>query len=74
VATFDWHRGDITRSTLITESYRSTQKVRRFFKAECGDGFTFDRSFRDWLKVSRGKTLGDAADEWNRRQAPRRDT
>jgi hypothetical protein len=56
---------------LITESYRSRQKVRKFFKAECGDGFTFDRSFRDWLKISRGKTLGDAADEWNRRQARR---
>ena len=64
---FDWHSGEITRDTPLTTSYRSTQKVRRFFKAECGDGFKFDRSFMAWLKGAAGKTMGDAVEEWRRR-------
>lgn len=66
---FDWHSGEITRATLLTKSYRSTQKVRRFFKAECGDGFKFDRSFMAWLKEAVGLTMGEAVDEWQRREA-----
>lgn len=65
---FDWHSGDINRATPITKSFRKTQKVRRFFKAECGDGFRFDVSFMDWLKGAVGRTMGEAVDEWRRRQ------
>ena len=65
---FDWHSGDITRATLITKSFRKTQKVRRFFRAECGDGFRFDVSFIDWLNAAVGRTMGEAVDEWHRRQ------
>jgi hypothetical protein len=72
VAVFDWHSAEITRATLITESYRNTQKVRRFFQSECGDEFNFDRPFMAWLKEVRGKTMGDAADEWRRRNAAQR--
>lgn len=66
---FDWHGGDITRATKITKSFRKTQKVRRFFKAECGDRFKFDVPFIDWLKTAVGQTMGEAAEEWRRRQA-----
>ena len=69
MAAFDWHGGKITRSTVITKSYRHTQNVRRFFRAECGDEFKFDRSFMAWLTDGRPKTMGDAADEWLRRAA-----
>jgi hypothetical protein len=69
MAAFDWHGGDITRATPITTSYRNTQNVRRFFKAECGDQFRFDRSFMAWLKAAVGRTMGDAVDEWRRREA-----
>ncbi len=68
-AHFDWHSAKITRATPITSSYRNTQNVRRFFKAECGDGFKFDRSFMAWLKGAVGMTMADAVDEWRRRQA-----
>ena len=61
---FEWHSERITRSTQITTSYRNTQNVRRFFKAECGHQFKFDRSFMAWLKDGSQKTMGDAADEW----------
>jgi Domain of unknown function (DUF6434) len=43
--TFDWHGDPITSETPITTAYRNTQNVRRFFKAECGDHFKFDRAF-----------------------------
>ena len=69
---FDWHSGDIVRATPITKSYRNTQNVRRFFKAECGDAFKFDRSFMAWLKAAVGQTMGDAVDEWLRREGAKR--
>ncbi|HEX3416634.1 MAG TPA: DUF6434 domain-containing protein [Stellaceae bacterium] len=68
----DWHGSQITRATPITKSYRNTQKVRRFFKAECGDGFKLDRTFMAWLKDGKEKTMGEAADEWLRRVAIKR--
>ncbi len=68
---FDWHSGDIDRSTPITASYRNTQKVRRFFRAACGEEFHFDRPFMAWMKAAAGKTMGEAADEWLRRRASR---
>jgi hypothetical protein len=67
---FDWHAGPITRDTPITSTYRNTQNVRRFFKAECGDHFRFDRPFMSWLKNAKNRTMGDAAREWLRRNPP----
>ena len=68
LADFDWHKDTITRATPITPSYRNTQNVRRFFKAECGSHFKFDRPFMAWLKDGKPKTMGDAADEWLKRE------
>lgn len=67
MAAFDWHSDPITRETAITPSYRNTQNVRRFLTAQCGDRFKFDRPFMAWLKDGAPKTMGDAADEWLRR-------
>lgn len=72
MAAFDWHGGRITRATAITRTYRNTQNARRFFKAECGEDFRFDRPFMAWLKDGAEKTMGDAADEWLRRKTPGR--
>jgi hypothetical protein len=65
--TFDWHCDYIDKSTVITSTYRNTQNVRRFFKAELGDHFKFDREFMAWMKASSGNTMGDAVTEWRRR-------
>jgi hypothetical protein len=70
--TFDWHNGEITWVALITPSYRHTPKVRRFFKAECGDSPKSDRLIMAWLKNGVVKTMGDAADEWLRRETAKR--
>jgi hypothetical protein len=72
MAAFNWHSGEITRATPITKSYPNTKKVRRFFKRECGEGFKFDRPFMAWLKPATGQTIGDAFEEWHRREAVRR--
>lgn len=71
MAAFDWHSDAVTRATVITKSYRNTQNVRRFFKAECGNDFKFDRFFMAWLKAAAGQTMGDAVAEWHRRKAPK---
>jgi hypothetical protein len=70
---FDWHAGKITRSTPVTRTYRNTQNVRRFLRAQCGGDFKFDRPFMQWIKGGSANTMGDVADEWlRRRDASRR--
>jgi predicted DNA-binding protein (MmcQ/YjbR family) len=68
---FDWHSGPIDRQTPITQSYRHTQNVRRFFTAACGRAFRFNRPFMAWLTDGTPKTMGDAIDEWLRRERAR---
>ena len=72
MSSFDWHGGQITRATPVTNSYRNTQNVRRFFKKECGQDFKFDRNFMAWLNDGAEKTMGDAAEEWLRRRSVNR--
>ncbi len=64
---FNWHTGNIVRSTPVTKNYKNTQNVRRFLKAQCGPDFRFDRPFMHWIKDGTDKTMGDVADEWKRR-------
>jgi hypothetical protein len=64
--TIDWHCAKLTRATRIDAGYRSTQNVRRFFKAQLGEDFHFTRAFMRWLKTHAGSTLGDAIEEWRR--------
>jgi len=65
---FDWHADEITRETPLDSAYRNTQNVRRFLKAQCGDGFKFDRPFMAWIKSGTPRTMGDVVDEWLRRR------
>lgn len=67
--TFDWHSDPISRASTIDAAYRNTQNVRRFFKAECGEQFKFNRPFMAWMTNGKPKTMGDAVDEWNRLHA-----
>jgi hypothetical protein len=66
---FDWHADHITRATPVTASYRNTQNVRRFLRAECGPAFKFDCAFMAWIKNGNAKTMGDVADEWLKRNS-----
>ncbi|MCY6382660.1 DUF6434 domain-containing protein [Hoeflea prorocentri] len=57
---FDWHSEALTHETVITDSYKNTQNVRRFFKSAVGDQFKFNIAFMEWMKSNTGRTLGDA--------------
>jgi hypothetical protein len=66
IAGFNWHGAPLEKTTLITENYRNTQNVRRFFVTEIGRHFSFNITFMAWMKSNAGKTLGEAAEEWKR--------
>ena len=63
---FDWHSAPLTLETPITDSYKNTQNVRRFFTEQCGAQFKFNRLFMAWMKQNAGKTLRDAVAEYDR--------
>jgi hypothetical protein len=69
MAAFDWHSEPLTRETPLTASYKMTQNVRRFLRAQCGDDFKFNRDFIGWVNSGAPKTMGDVADEWKRLKA-----
>lgn len=59
---FDWHSATLTPGTIITDSYKNSQNVRRFFKAHVGDHFKFNIASMAWMKENVGKTLADAVE------------
>lgn len=62
---FDWYGAALTSQTLITDNYKSTQNVRRFFCEFADPKFKFTIAFMDWIKSNEGKTLADALIEYN---------
>lgn len=64
----DWHKNHIDDNTVITDSYKTTQNVRRYFKSKFGEQFKFDRNFMQWMKDATGKTMAEACQEWSNRQ------
>ena len=64
----DWHKNAIVDTTVITETYKTTQNVRRYFKSKFGSEFKFDRSFMQWMQGATGLTMGEACKEWSNRQ------
>lgn len=68
---FDWHRAELSDDTIITDSYRNTQNVRRYFQRHI-DGFSFSIPLMGWMKANAGKTLLDAVAEARRLQDAKR--
>ncbi|MDP2571401.1 DUF6434 domain-containing protein [Vibrio penaeicida] len=64
----DWHSNHIEDTTVITDTYKTTQNVRRYFKSKLGEEFKFDRSFMQWMQEATGQTMSDACQEWTNRQ------
>lgn len=61
---FDWHKEPLSEATVITDSYKNSQNVRRYFKANVDQKFSFNVEFMAWMKANVGKTLGDAGVEY----------
>jgi hypothetical protein len=72
-STFDWHAASLALNTLITDSYKNTQNVRRFFQQHCGQKFHFSIPFMAFMKNNCGKTLQQAIDEWQRLNKQQKD-
>ncbi|MEM9579800.1 MAG: DUF6434 domain-containing protein [Pseudomonadota bacterium] len=68
-STFDWHAAPLGDDTLITDSYKNTQNVRRYFTSRCGDSFRFNIAFMAWMKANAGKTLAEACGEYRAMRA-----
>ena len=66
---FDWHSEVLTPDTIITDSYKNTQNVRRFFKSQIGEGFKFSINTMEWMTANTGKTLADAVSAIKEMQA-----
>lgn len=62
---FDWHSAQLTPETPLTDNYRNSQNVRRFFKQHLGPRFAFSIPFMAWLTENTGKTLADACAYWH---------
>ena len=72
-SSFDWGASELTTDTIVTDNYRNTQNVRRFFQSHVGPGFRFTISLMDWFRSNVGRTLGDALahlEEQSREHAP----
>lgn len=61
---FDWHAESLSPRTVITDNYKNTQNVRRFFQSEIGPDFRFNIAFMDWMKDNAGRTLSDACEAY----------
>ena len=62
---FDWHKAELTAETILTDSYKNTQNVRRFFQTHASPSFKFNIEFMAWIKANAGKTLADAVGEYH---------
>ena len=57
---FNWHVEALKPETIITDSYKNTQNIRRFFKLHIGDAFKFNIQFMEWMRENTGATLTEA--------------
>ncbi len=70
---FDWHTETLSLGTVITDNYKNTQNVRRFFVQHCGNKFHFSIPLMDYIKVNIGKTLQDAINQWQKLRVQSKD-
>jgi len=70
---FDWHSEKLTLATVLTDSYKNTQNVRRFFQQHCSEKFHFSIPFMHFMKNNCGKKLQDAVNEWKRMNEQHKD-
>ena len=66
---FDWHASPLSDETIITDNYKNTQNVRRYFQTQVDPGFKFNIGLIDWFRNNVGKTLADAGRFWKAQQA-----
>ena len=63
---FDWNSEALSLDTIITDSYKNTENVRKFFLENIGNHFSFNVLFMNWTKENIGASLKDAIEEWKK--------
>jgi hypothetical protein len=63
---FDWNSEALSLDTIITDSYKNTENVRKFFLENIGNHFSFNVLFMNWTKENIGASLKDAIEEWEK--------
>ncbi|EGR2744413.1 hypothetical protein DLH97_24670 [Vibrio parahaemolyticus] len=61
-------KNHVDDSLIITDSYKTTQNVRRYFKSKFGEKFKLARELMNWISNARGLTMGYASDELTKRK------
>ena len=61
---FNWKKEMLTPETVITDSYTNGPNTRKFFQEQIGPKFKFNIDFMAWMKANCGKTLKEAAEQW----------
>ena len=61
---FNWNSEHISLETKITDNYKNTENVRKFFEEHIGKQFRFNVKFMNWMKSNSDKTMNDAIEEW----------
>ena len=64
ISKFDWQTENLTLQTTITDNYKNTENVRKFFIDRIGKHFKFNVEFMNWMKINTGKNLKDAIYQW----------
>ncbi len=64
VATSHQLQGELGPDTVIPAGQRCSQTLRRFFTAQLGPSFSFDRPMREFIATGQGRTLAEAVDHW----------
>lgn len=72
-STFDWATETLTLETVIMDSYKNTQAVRKFMTDHIGENFSFNIDFMAWMRANTGKTLADAIEQWQILEARKND-
>lgn len=71
---FDWNNQQLSLASEITDNYKNTENVRKFFQQQIGKQFKFNVKFMNWMKSNVGKTMSDAILEWERIKAESKHT
>ena len=63
ITKINWHKENLTLATKVTDTYKTTQNVRRFFCTQLGENFKFTREIMQNIKSSLDKSLGEIINE-----------
>ncbi|MFK7936684.1 MAG: DUF6434 domain-containing protein [Saprospiraceae bacterium] len=62
ISKFNWKTEKLTLDTVVTDSYKNNENMRRFMQTHADPKFKFYIDFMRWMKDNGGKTLREAVE------------